>query len=62
MGWLWIGGLAALAVLVALAALWDRRSRRRHRLRSAGDMVGCVREAGDFYLESPERFPKAPAQ
>jgi hypothetical protein len=62
MGWLWIGGLAALVALVALAALRDRRARRRHRLRSAGDVLGRVREAGDSYLESPERFPKAPAQ
>jgi hypothetical protein len=59
MGWLWIGGLAALA---ALAALWDRRVRRRHRLRSAGDMVDRVREAGDSYQDSPDRFRKAPAQ
>jgi hypothetical protein len=58
MGWLWIGGLAALAAL----ALWDRRVRRRHKFRSAGAMVGRLREAGDSYLDSPERFPKAPAQ
>jgi hypothetical protein len=62
MGWLWIGGLAALAALIALAALWDRRARRRHRLRSAGDMVGKVRQAGDSYQDSPERLPKAEAQ
>jgi hypothetical protein len=60
MGWLWIGGLAALPV--ALAALWDRRVRRRHRLRNAGDMVARVKEAGDSYHDSPERFRKAPAQ
>jgi hypothetical protein len=62
MGWLWIGGLAALAALVALAALWDRRVRRGHRLRSAGEMVDRVREAGDSYQDSPDRFRKAPAQ
>ena len=60
MGWLWIGGLAALAV--ALAALWDRRVRRRHRLRSAREMVDSVKEAGDSYQDSPDRFRKAPAQ
>jgi hypothetical protein len=59
MGWLWVGGLAASAALVALAALWDRR---RHRLRDAGDMAGRLREVGGSYLESPERNRKAPAQ
>ncbi len=58
MGWLWIGGLAALAAV----ALWDRRARRRHRFRSAGDMVSSLKEMGDSWRESPERFRKAPAQ
>jgi hypothetical protein len=60
MGWLWVGGLAALAALAALA-FWDRRARRGHRLRDAGDMVRNLSEAGDSYLESPERFGRSPA-
>jgi hypothetical protein len=62
MGWLWAGGLAAPAVLVALAALWDQRARRRHRLRDAGDMAGRLRRAGDSYKDFPERSRKPLAQ
>jgi hypothetical protein len=51
MGWLWLSVPVALLVL---AALWDRRARRHHRLRSGANMVRDVGEAGASYVESPE--------
>jgi hypothetical protein len=51
MGWLWLSVPVALLVL---AALWDRRARRRHRLRSGAEMVRDVGEAGTSSVDSPE--------
>jgi len=53
MGWLWI---AVPVVLLALAALLDRRARRRgHRLRGAASMDQALGERADRYQESAEQ-------
>lgn len=53
MGWLWI---AVPVVVLALAALLDRRARRRgHRLRSAASMDQALGDRVDRYQQSDEQ-------
>ena len=53
MGWLWI---AVPVVVLALAALLDRRARRRgHRLRSAASMDQALGNRVDRYEQSDEQ-------
>lgn len=53
MGWLWI---AVPVVVLALAALLDRRARRRgHRLRSAASMDQALGDRDDRYQQSDEQ-------
>jgi hypothetical protein len=53
MEWLWI---AVPVVLLALAALLDRRARRRgHRLRSAASMDQTLGDRVDRYQQSDEQ-------
>jgi hypothetical protein len=55
MGWLW---LLLPAVLLALVALWDRRSRRHHRLRSGVQIDRDVQGPEEQHLDTPERQPE----
>ena len=53
MEWLWI---AVPVILLALAALSDRRARRRgHRLRGAASMDQALGESVDGYQQSAEQ-------
>jgi hypothetical protein len=53
MGWLWI---AVPVVVLALAAVLDRRARRRgHRLRGAASMDQALGERADHYQQSAEQ-------
>jgi hypothetical protein len=45
MGWFWASVGGALAVVLGIAAAFDRRARRHgHRLRRSGDMQADVRQ------------------
>jgi hypothetical protein len=57
MGWFWIAvPVVVLLLALVLAALSDRRARRRgHRLRGAASMHQVLDESVDRYLESDDQ-------